>query len=87
MEFALEQNYPNPFNPATKIEFDISENSFTSLKVFDVSGKQVADLVNENLQAGAYKVNFSAGDLSSGIYFYTLKTDKFSATKRMILVK
>jgi hypothetical protein len=86
-KFSLSQNYPNPFNPVTNINFDVSENGFVSLKVYDVSGKQVADLVNENLQTGSYKVDWSANDLSSGVYFYTLKTQKYSETKKMILTK
>lgn len=81
------QNYPNPFNPTTNIEFSIPEKSFVKLNVFDISGKQVSQLVNENLSAGTFKYDFNAENLPSGIYFYKFETDKFSETKKMILIK
>ncbi len=86
-KYLLSQNYPNPFNPATKINFSLPKNSFVTLKVFDLSGKEVANLVNENLSAGSYETDFNASDLTSGIYFYRLTTENFSETKKMILVK
>lgn len=86
-EFKLSQNYPNPFNPTTNIEFSLPEKSFVKLKVFDVSGKQITELVNENLTVGTYKVDFDGSLNSSGVYFYTLETEKFTETKRMVLIK
>lgn len=85
--FSLSQNYPNPFNPTTNIEFSLPEKSFVKLKVFDITGKEVAELVNESLSAGTFRYDFNAGELSSGLYFYMLETEKFSETKRMILLK
>ncbi|KAB2841876.1 MAG: T9SS type A sorting domain-containing protein [Melioribacteraceae bacterium] len=86
-EYNLSQNYPNPFNPSTKINFSIPENEFVSLKIFNAVGEQVQELVNQNLSAGSYTVDFNAGDLSSGIYFYSLTGNNFSSIKKMILIK
>ena len=86
-KFRLEQNYPNPFNPVTNLEFGISDRGFVSLKIYDLLGKEVATLVNAELNAGSYKYNFDASNLSSGIYFYKLSAKNFSETKRMILLK
>jgi hypothetical protein len=92
-ENVLAQNYPYPFNPTTQIKYVISEPTFVQLKVFDPFGKEVALLVNERKEEGIYQVEFSvgssgnAGNLSSGIYFYQLKTDNFISTKEMLVVK
>lgn len=86
-KYSLSQNYPNPFNPRTNIEFSIPEKSFTKLKVYDINGREVGNLVNENLNAGTYKYDFSAETLPSGTYFYKMETEKFSETKKMILLK
>jgi len=85
--YSLSQNYPNPFNPVTNLEFGISKLGFVSLKVFDMLGKEVATLVNENLNPGNYNYNFDASDLTSGIYFYKLESEGFQETKRMMLIK
>jgi len=85
--FSLNQNYPNPFNPVTNLEFGISKLGFVSLKVYDMLGKEVAVLVNENLSPGTYRYSFDASELSSGLYFYTLNVGGFSETKRMMLLK
>jgi photosystem II stability/assembly factor-like uncharacterized protein len=85
--FLLSQNYPNPFNPSTKINFSIPKQTNVSLKVYDVLGKEVAELVNTEMSNGSYKINFNADNLSSGIYFYTLKTNEFISTRKMLLVK
>jgi hypothetical protein len=85
--FSLEQNYPNPFNPATFIKFNIPEASSVSLKIYDVLGNEVSNIVNGQLDAGQYEYNFSAENLSSGIYFYTLQAGDFTSTKKMILMK
>jgi len=86
-EYKLEQNYPNPFNPNTTISYTVPEKSFVSLKVTDILGRQVAELVNEEKPHGNYTVSFDAAKLSSGIYFYTLSSGKFFQTKKMILLK
>ncbi len=86
-DFALFQNYPNPFNPITNIGFRIAEFGFVSLKVYDVLGREVATLVNEEKFPGVYEVEFNASQLSSGIYFYKLQTEAYSLTKKMIYLK
>ncbi|MCX6165453.1 MAG: M14 family zinc carboxypeptidase [Ignavibacteriae bacterium] len=85
--YALSQNYPNPFNPVTKINFDLPQNSFVKLNLFDILGREVSVLVNENLSAGKYTYELNATNLSSGAYFYKLETPKFSDVKRMIISK
>lgn len=85
--FQLGQNYPNPFNPKTVISYQLSVNSFVTLKVFDVLGREVAILVNGEKLAGNYEVRFDGANLPSGIYFYTLKAGEFSETKKMVLVR
>ncbi len=87
IRFSLNQNYPNPFNPSTIIRYAIPEASFTSIKVYDILGNEVATLVNEEKPAGRYEVSFSALQLSSGIYFYKLQAGSFVETKKMILIK
>jgi hypothetical protein len=86
-DFQLEQNYPNPFNPSTKIRYSIPENSFVTLKVFNLLGEEIETLLNIEQSAGVYEATFDASKLSSGIYFYTLKTENASFTKKMILVR
>lgn len=94
-KFTLSQNYPNPFNPTTKIKFDIpqitpplkGEGGMTSLKVFDILGREVSTLVNEQLKPGTYEVNFDGSKLASGIYYYRLSAGDFIQTKKMVLVK
>jgi hypothetical protein len=85
--YKLEQNYPNPFNPSTNIKFGLREAGFVSLKIYDVLGNEVADLVNEHKPAGNFEVNFESNHLSSGIYIYRLVTNNFSETRKMILEK
>jgi len=86
-KYSLSQNYPNPFNPATSIKFAITKAGFVSLKIYDLTGREISSLVNENLSAGTYNYAYNAANLSSGIYFYTLKADGFSETKKMMLIK
>ncbi len=86
-DFSLSQNYPNPFNPSTMINYHLPMNSFVSLKVFDLVGREVATLVNENLPVGAHEAKFNASSLSSGMYFYTLQAGNYRAAKKMVLVK
>lgn len=85
--YNLYQNYPNPFNQTSIIRFDVARDSKVELKVFDVMGKEVLTPVNQFLRAGTYEVNFDAGYLPSGIYFYQLKADGYLQTKKMMLVK
>ena len=86
-EYSLEQNYPNPFNPTTHIDYSIKSNGLVTLKVYDMLGTEVASLVNENKEAGNYSIEFNASELPSGIYFYTLISGNFMATKKLILLK
>ena len=91
-EFVLEQNYPNPFNPNTTIEFRIANFEFVKVKVYDVLGNEVATLVNEELPAGNYDVEFSVAQdsrpaITSGVYFYQLKSVNYIETKKMVLTK
>jgi len=85
--FRLSQNYPNPFNPVTGIKFDIPKTSLVSLKVYDISGREIETLVNENLQTGSYETKWDGSMYSSGVYFYKLIGDGFTDTKRMVLIK
>ena len=86
-EYDLLQNYPNPFNPTTQIKFDIPKQGFVSLKVYDVLGKEVANLVNEVKAAGSYAVEFNGANLSSGIYYYRIESGSFVNVKKMVLIK
>jgi len=92
--YSLGQNYPNPFNPVTKIKFDIPQSVILSgaknlvvLKVYDILGKEIQTLVNEQLQPGTYEATFDGSSLNSGIYFYRLTTEGFTETKKMLMIK
>ena len=91
VKFNLYQNYPNPFNPVTKIRFDIPENnspgSKINLSVFDINGREVTNLVNQDYTAGIWEIDFNASNLSSGVYFYKLTAGSYTALNKMILVK
>ena len=86
MEYSL-SNYPNPFNPSTTINYQLPENGFVTIKVYDVLGKEVATLVNENKSAGYYNVSFDASKLTSGVYIYTISANGFIQSKKMLLMK
>lgn len=91
-QFSLGQNYPNPFNPATKIKFSIPENvrrqtSDVKLVIFDVPGRQITTIVNEQLKPGEYEVSWDASNYPSGVYFYKLQTESFAVSKKMVLIK
>ena len=86
-EYNLAQNYPNPFNPSTTIKYSLSNPEIVTLKIFDVLGKEVATLVNEQKPAGDYEVNFHAEQLVSGVYYYKLIAGDFVSTKKMIFMK
>jgi hypothetical protein len=85
--YALEQSYPNPFNSAATISYSIPKSELVTLKVFDILGIEVANIVNEHQSAGSYKVEFNAANLPSGIYLYQLRASDFIATKKLIIVK
>ena len=91
-EYGLLQNYPNPFNPSTVINFNLPVESFVTLKVFNILGEQVANLIQNSLSAGTQQVNFNAAGLNSGVYFYQLEAKgidgkNFTSVKKMILTK
>jgi len=85
--YSLSNNYPNPFNPSTKINYQIPELSFVTLRVYDVLGNEIAALVKGEKPAGSYEVEFNASSIPSGIYFYKLQAGSFVETKKMVLMK
>jgi dienelactone hydrolase len=87
INFKLYQNYPNPFNPISNIEFTISDFEFVKLTVYDIRGKEIETLVNDNLAQGHYKVQWDASRYSSGVYYYTLQANNFTETKKLLLLK
>ena len=87
LNFTLFQNYPNPFNPVTSIQYSINSGQFISLKIYDILGNEVSELVNEYRNAGSYQVKFDGTNLSSGVYFYKLQTDNNIEIKKMTLLK
>lgn len=91
-EYELKQNYPNPFNPVTKIVFAVPSNvksqmSNVNISIYDITGKLIETLINKSLNSGSYEIIWDASSLPSGVYFYTLKTEEFSQTKKMLLIK
>jgi photosystem II stability/assembly factor-like uncharacterized protein len=86
-KYELSQNYPNPFNPSTVIRYSLTKNDFTSLKIYDITGKEVAKLVNQKQDAGRYEIIFNGSNLASGVYFYELRSGNFVSQKRMLLLK
>ena len=86
-ESSLEQNYPNPFNPSTEINFSLPQTTNVTLKVYDIMGREVATLIEEQYEAGKHSVIFNAASLSSGVYYYIIVTENFIQTKKMILLK
>jgi hypothetical protein len=87
LTYSLEQNYPNPFNPNTTISFRLAEKGTTTLKVYDILGKEISTLVNEELGAGEHKVIFNAANYASGVYFYRINSGTFTQSRKMILLK
>ncbi len=85
--YDLSQNYPNPFNPSTTIEYSIPKDANVSIKIYDVLGKEVATLVNDQKSAGTYIINWNASNFSSGLYFYRINAGEFTQTRKMFLVK
>jgi hypothetical protein len=86
-EYSLSQNYPNPFNPSTTINYSVPAASFVNISIFNTLGQKVTELVNQEINPGNYQVVFEAKNLASGLYFYSIKADKISITKKMLLLK
>jgi hypothetical protein len=86
-DYALEQNYPNPFNPSTTIKYQIPNNGLVTMKIYDITGQEVKTLVNESQTKGRYEINFDAGNLSTGVYFYRLTSGSFTKSMKMLLIK
>jgi len=86
-KYSIEQNYPNPFNPVTNIRFSIPKGEFVEIKLYDITGKEVAVLLSDPLEAGVYNVDYNAANLSSGVYFYKIIAGNFSDVKKMVLIK
>lgn len=87
LSYKLNQNYPNPFNPSTKISFSITKSEHVTLTVYDMAGKEISKLVDEQRAAGEYSVSFNASNLPSGVYFYKLTAGSFTQIKKMVLTK
>ena len=87
LKFQMSQNYPNPFKEKTKIKYCVAFRTKVNISVFDTKDKLIENLITEVQEAGTYEVEFNASSLSSGIYFYQLKTGEFIQTKKMILIK
>ncbi len=85
--YALEQNYPNPFNPSTTIRYQLPQDGFVTLKIYDILGREVTTLVNEEKTKGRYEVNFNASSLASGVYLYRIKVNDYVAVKKMLMLK
>ena len=86
-DYSLSQNYPNPFNPTTTITYSIPDNGNVTLNIYDVLGNKIIQLENNNKTAGSYSTFFDASDLTSGIYFYTIRANNFVETRKMLLMK
>jgi hypothetical protein len=87
LEYTLSQNYPNPFNPVTTIKYTVPHKSFITIKIFNVLGKEITTLVNDEKSPGVYELTWNAGNLPSGVYFYRLQNGSFIDTRKMILMK
>jgi hypothetical protein len=86
-QYSLDQNYPNPFNPSTLIKYSVAQDGFVNVSIFNLLGQKVATLVNSNMKAGSYEINFNASQLSSGVYFYSIEAGDFKAVRKMLLMK
>ncbi|RPI73912.1 MAG: T9SS C-terminal target domain-containing protein [Ignavibacteriales bacterium] len=86
-DYKLSQNYPNPFNPVTVISYQVPVKGFITLKVYDIIGREVQTLVNEEKAAGKYEIHFDASSLSSGVYFYKILSENYSDIKKMVFLK
>lgn len=86
-EYSINQNFPNPFNPLTIIKFGIPEDNFVSIKIYDITGKEIAELLNDFKKAGRYEVKFNASAFASGVYYYKITAGSYVMIRKMILVK
>lgn len=86
-EFRLSQNYPNPFNPSTIITYQIPKSRHVRLTVYDLLGREIMTLVNEEMRPGSYQATFNGTNLASGVYFYRLQAGEFVQTRKLILMK
>ena len=86
-DYSLHQNYPNPFNPVTKIKFDLKKPGHVNLKVFDITGKEIREIIDGEMQAGSYEYSFNASNLPTGVYFYNVYANGYSETRKMMVVK
>ncbi|MEO7292522.1 MAG: T9SS type A sorting domain-containing protein, partial [Ginsengibacter sp.] len=86
-QFSLSQNYPNPFNPTTKIQFSLPKSSFANIVVYDMLGKEIETVVNEQLNASTYQADFDGSKFASGVYYYKLLAGDYTQTKKMVLIK
>lgn len=86
-DFQLSQNFPNPFNPSTVIKYNLPKDGYVTLKIYDILGKEIVTLVNENKQAGYYNATFNASNLPSGIYIYSIQSNEYNQSKKMLLMK
>jgi hypothetical protein len=85
--FSIGQNYPNPFNSATTFQYGLPLSSHVTIEIYDIQGRKIETLINENQNAGFHKIDWDATDYASGIYFYKIETDNFNESKRMLLLK
>ena len=85
--YQLFPNYPNPFNPVTTIKYDVPKTSLVKIKVYDVAGKMISELVNRQMEAGSYEINWNGSEYASGVYFYKIETKDFTKVMRMVLIK
>ncbi|MCX6165889.1 MAG: T9SS type A sorting domain-containing protein, partial [Ignavibacteriae bacterium] len=86
-KFSISQNYPNPFNPVTKIDFDLPNDCNVSIKLYDITGREIKTLLNERKNAGYYTIDFTANNIASGVYFYRIVAGSYSEIKKMVLIK
>jgi hypothetical protein len=86
-KYSLSQNYPNPFNPVTNIKFEIPRSGFVSIIVYDLLGREISTLVNQQMQPGGYSIDWDASNYPSGAYFYKIESGNYSESKRMVLIK
>jgi hypothetical protein len=86
-KYSISQNYPNPFNPLTSISFSLAEKQYVTLKIYDITGKEIKTLVNGEYETGIHKVEFDGSELSSGVYFYQITAGKFRETRKMQIIK
>lgn len=87
MIYCLNQNYPNPFNPSTRINFSISDRTHVNLIIYNIFGEEVDKLISELKEVGVHSINYTATNISSGAYFYSLETENYKATKKFIYIK